>query len=71
MSKPCSSYKPGFVCVDGFVQKPICHGSAGCWSCGTVLDATVPNCCKDELPAHWLNDDGTPFFYRGGRKCVG
>jgi hypothetical protein len=60
----CKSYRDGFVCADGFVQKPICRGHFGCLHCGRPSAADVPNCMKDELPAHYVNDDGSPRFYR-------
>lgn len=65
----CKSYRPGnLVCRDGFIQKLICSGRVGCWSCGQVSDRETPNCLKEELPAHWINDDGSPRFYRSDRQ---
>lgn len=61
----CISYRDGAICEDGFVQKPICHGHAGCPHCGHVTDAATPNCCRDELPIHYIADNGDARYYRG------
>lgn len=70
-SKQCRSYQDGFTCSYGFVQKPICRGVFGCPHCGRPSDADVPNCMRDELPAHYVNDDGSPRFYRPNRRTDG
>ena len=59
----CQSYREGFVCADGFIQKPICHGHAGCPHCGNMTKAATPHCQSEDLPAHWLKNDGGPRFY--------
>lgn len=60
----CKSYRRGNdVCADGFVQKPICSGRAGCHSCGHLSDATAPHCQNEDIPARWLTDSGLPLFY--------
>lgn len=64
----CRSYRPGDVCADGFIQKPICHGHAGCPHCGHMTVASAPHCQSESLPPHWLNDNGSPRFYRQGLK---
>lgn len=65
MSEACASYQPAaFTCRDGFMQRPACHGSIGCMTCGSVKAAYLPYCLQDELPAHWINEDGSPRFHK-------
>lgn len=59
----CQSYRDGqFACRDGFMQKPFCRGYYGCHSCGHIKASSIPYCLSDELPMHWLKDDGSPAF---------
>jgi hypothetical protein len=59
--KQCIAYRAGDrVCANGFFQKPVCHGSVGCWSCGTISEREIPHCLKDELPEHWVTETGLP-----------
>lgn len=61
----CTAYNPnGSICMNGFIQKPICRGFGACFSCGQWSERSTPYCMQDELPAHWVNDDGSPAFYR-------
>jgi len=61
----CKSYRRlSTVCADGFVQRAICAGDGVCHSCGSVVDKYLPHCVQDEAPAHLVNDDGSPIFYR-------
>jgi hypothetical protein len=65
MSDQCASYNDkGQVCRDGFIQKPFCSGHGACHVCGHVSERALPYCLRDELPAHFVKDDGTPAFYR-------
>ncbi len=60
--KECTSYRLGqFTCADGFIQTYPCWGDAHCSQCGQVK--AIPHCMKDELPEHWIKDDGSPAFY--------
>lgn len=56
--------RAGFVCADGFIQRPACNGNIGCMSCGHVNEAYLPHCLNEDIPARWLNDDGSPKFYK-------
>ena len=47
----CQSHQNGLVCKDGFVQ-------------GNYPHYRVPSCMREDLPAHLINDDGSPVFYR-------
>lgn len=59
----CRSFRPGITCADGFVQKPFCSGRAGCHACGHISDSSLPYCTRDEVPEHFVRDDGSPLFY--------
>lgn len=62
--KACKSYRRGeSICADGFFHKAICSGHAGCVMCGRISEQATPWCMRDELPAHWLNEDGSTRFY--------
>jgi hypothetical protein len=51
----CSAYRrDAGICANGFIQTHFC------WFGGPSL----PHCLKDELPDHWVKDDGSPAFYR-------
>lgn len=65
MAEQCAAYRPGFICANGFVQKAICRrgDEVGCHACGHISDAAIPNCLRDELPNHWIKEDGSPAFY--------
>lgn len=65
----CSAYNAnGGICFNGFIQKRFCWaGASGCKSCGHVSDAALPHCLKDELPDHWVTDDGHPIFKKPSR----
>ena len=60
----CSSFRQGLVCADGFIQVSACRGALGCVQCGHVSSAHLPHCVRDELPQHFVKDDGSPAFYR-------
>lgn len=63
MSGQCIAYRQDDrVCSNGFFQKAFCSGHVGCFSCGAISDGSLPHCLKDELPEHWLTDDGKPRF---------
>lgn len=63
--EPCQSYQPSKqICADGFPQRAICSGRAGCLICDSLHKTSLPHCLSDELPTHWLNDDGSIVFYR-------
>lgn len=50
----CSAYRPDAgVCRNGFFQRFSCHQAS---------QTDVPYCCRDELPEHWVNDDGSSKF---------
>ena len=55
------------ICTNGFIQTVYCHAEIKCSGCGRHSEG-VPHCMKDELPEHWLNDDGSPRFYQGERS---
>lgn len=60
----CSSYdQRSRVCRDGFFQTHQCWGSGACHACGKPSDA-LPNCMREDLPAHWLDEAGRPLFRR-------
>jgi hypothetical protein len=61
----CQSYQDGYVCRDGFIQKPFCRGYAGCWHCGSISEASLPHCLRGELPDHWITESGESAFYTG------
>ena len=63
----CQSYRPGYTCADGFMQRAACHGHIGCMSCGHIDERYLPDCLKEEAPRHLFNDDGSPRFYRRTR----
>lgn len=63
-NKPCRSYRADSVCADGFIQKPLCSGNAGCPTCGAISERAVPYCLRDEIPAHMATEAGRPLFYR-------
>lgn len=59
----CKSYLPNRrVCADGFFQLPACHPTP-CHGCGRLSERPLPYCLREDLPAHWLRDDGSPAFY--------
>ena len=65
MGRICQSYRAKEItCADGFIQKPFCAGRGGCFSCGTLSSNSLPHCLSDELPDHWVKDDGSPIFYK-------
>ena len=45
-----------FTCKDGFIQVAQCKGFEG---------STIPYCLRDDLPVHFINEDGSPRFYKG------
>jgi hypothetical protein len=60
----CRSHEPtSRVCKDGFIQRSLCSGNAGCPTCGNIGAEYLPFCLQDELPAHMATDDGQPLFY--------
>lgn len=64
VAEACRSYRQGqIVCADGFIQKSICAGHAGCLMCGNHSASTVPNCENEDIPARWLTEAGAPLFY--------
>jgi len=63
--RECQSYQPReMVCRDGFVQRPYCHGRAGCTACGHIAADALPGCLRNEIPEHLATDRGAPLFYR-------
>lgn len=61
----CQSYQArDQVCRDGFMQRPFCAGNGGCFQCGHVSEKALPYCLRDELPGHWVREDGSPIFWR-------
>lgn len=61
MADECVAYRNGeWVCANGFPQLPACHSGVGSFGA-----RRLPYCLHDELPEHWINDDGSPRFYRG------
>lgn len=63
MSEQCSAARPGFVCANGFIQSPPCHGRGACYACGQPI-GKPPACMREELPERWLTEAGAPIFYR-------
>ena len=61
----CIAYRRNSgICANGFFQTHFCwHGASKCHGCGRHSE-TLPHCLKDELPEHWVTDDGSPAFYR-------
>lgn len=67
MSKQCIAYREtGGICSNGFIQKAFCSGNVGCFSCGSIPESSLPHCLSDDLPDHWLTDDGRPRFVPNG-----
>lgn len=66
----CKSYRAGGACADGFLTVPACWNSGGCPTCGAP-SKTIPNCLRDDLPAHWLTDEGLPRFYKAAPGAGG
>lgn len=62
--KECQSYIRGSrVCKSGFFIKGICMGlPVGCHACSSVSVEETPNCQKDDLPDHWINENGEGAF---------
>jgi hypothetical protein len=63
---PCSSYRPGRICADGFpLGYPASSACTGrrCGECGRFNDK-LPPCQDDDIAPRWLNEDGTPRLYR-------
>lgn len=59
----CSAYREKEnICSNGFFQVLACSREVKCFTCGKPSDR-IPHCMKDELPEHWITDDGKPFFY--------
>jgi hypothetical protein len=60
----CSAYRADAgVCANGFFQTRGCWSDIRCLCCGAPpAPRYLPHCLKDELPEHWINDDGTPAF---------
>lgn len=63
----CSAYRPGNLCAHGFPlsASSACTGST-CRCCGRPND-TLPPCQNEDIPAMWLNADGSPRHYRQGQ----
>lgn len=60
----CVAYRENTsICANGFFQVLACHQEVKCFMCGKPR-ANVPHCMKDELPEHWITDEGKPAFYR-------
>jgi hypothetical protein len=58
----CSAYRENdLVCSNGFFQVVACREEVKCFACGSP-GRIVPHCLKDELPEHWITDDGKPRF---------
>lgn len=62
----CKSYRPGGPCADGFPltypASSACTGST-CMCCHRPNDI-LPPCQREDLGPIWLNEDGSPRFYR-------
>lgn len=59
-AKVCGEYRENMPwCRAGFIQKPICYGVYGCPHCGATTSASTPDCQREDLPDHLLNEDGT------------
>lgn len=58
----CSAYRPGRLCTNGFPMgypaSSACTGRA-CRCCGRPNDI-APMCQNEDIPAMWLNEDGSP-----------
>jgi hypothetical protein len=65
MATECIAYRRNSgICANGFIQTHFCwFGAWKCSECGRDSE-TLPHCLKDELPDHWVKDDGSPAFYR-------
>ncbi len=63
LASKCKSYDgDSITCKDGFIQLPLCRGQLP--SCGCVNNSSIPHCLKDELPIHFIKNDGNPLFYK-------
>lgn len=49
-SASTSNARAGDVCRNGFIQ-------------GNYPKHATPPCLRDNLPDHWVNNDGSPRFY--------
>lgn len=64
IAKPCTSFRLGeLVCADGFPQKALCSGDAGCHACGHIGDAAIPLCLTEDAPLHLITEAGGPALY--------
>lgn len=52
-------------CRNGFFQTGLCWQSEKQSQCPLCRapDRAIPHCLREELPEHWINDDGSPRFY--------
>lgn len=61
--KACSDYDAATnSCKAGHVQlMPLCRGAQdhGCKNCGHIN--SIPQCLKEDPPAHLIRDDGLPI----------
>jgi hypothetical protein len=57
-NEPCSSYRQGGLCADGFPQNTFCVGYR-CHGCGRLTDA-IPACMREDLGPAWIDETGLP-----------
>lgn len=64
-AKACIAYhRNSSVCANGFVQTHFCwFGPVKCSQCGEI-SRSLPNCLREEIPVHFVTDNGSPRFYR-------
>jgi len=56
MKTECSGYRPReYTCAHGFVQTFAC-------SAGNANGRQLPWCMRDDLPDHYITEDGLPRF---------
>ena len=66
----CSAYRPDSrICSNGFFQVLACRKEVKCFACGRPSEG-IPHCLKDELPEHWITEDGKPRFLAANREVV-
>ena len=67
---PCADYDSAKnTCKAGHIQlMPLCRGvvERGCKNCGHVTN--IPQCLKEDPPAHLIREDGLPLGWKKKRE---
>ena len=66
IEEKCVAFVEGpSLCKNGFPQSIACQGRV-CHSCGQHT-AKIPSCMNEDIHKAWINEDGTPKYYRKGQ----